>query len=452
MLQLAQFAVLAAPMQGLQAPLAEPHDDVTNVLIVVADDFGVDMVNAYGEGADIPPTPNIDALAAEGVMFRNFWCAPASSPARAIIQTGRYGFRTGIGWAFAASDPPLPLGEVLLPEMLDLAHTADWSMAYHGKWHLALTPSSALEPNLQGYTHFAGMLGNISFSQYDYFFWPKWTDGAFAEWNVYQTTDVVDDAIDWIAGAAEPWICNVAFLAPHAPYHIPPADLFTVEVPPIGPHPEPRPYYKAMSEALDTELGRLLATVDAEVLARTTVIFMGDNGTPQDCTVAPFIPEHAKSTTYEGGVRVPFIVKSPLVVEPGREVTHVASAADIFATLADVAGVSTDAKLPGLALDSVSLMPYLKQPAAAAQREWIFAESFRPNYQPFNPVTAERVIRNQRWKYLRRHPGGVEEFYDLESDPFELANLLAGPPLAGSALRNFTHLRAEMDALLATGQ
>jgi hypothetical protein len=139
------------------------------------------------------------------------------------------------------------------------------------------------------------------------------------------------------------------------------------------------PFYEAMVEALDTELGRLLAGIPPDVRARTTVIFLGDNGT--DACLSP-LP--AKSTLYERGINVPFIVAGSQVAHPG-ECEALVNASDVFATVAEVAGVDLAAAFPGVTLDSVSILPYLRNPGRPSLRAWIHAESFTPN-GPGNPA------------------------------------------------------------------
>ncbi|MHC5212536.1 MAG: sulfatase-like hydrolase/transferase, partial [Planctomycetota bacterium] len=130
-----------------------------NVLIVVADDLGVDMVGAYGEGSDPPPTPVIDSLASQGVLFRNAWSNPVCSPTRAALLTGRPAFRNGIGYIVDASpnNLALPYAEVTLPEMLALGTGGNYRSGAFGKWHLGNdSVGGALAPNLAGFDHFAG--------------------------------------------------------------------------------------------------------------------------------------------------------------------------------------------------------------------------------------------------------------------------------------------------------
>ena len=352
-----------------------------NVLILLADDLGVDMVGIYAEGANPPPTPNLDALAAGGVLFRNVWSDPVCSPTRSTIQTGRHGTRTGIGNIVELGGAPLALAETTLPELLDQGTGGAYAHAAFGKWHLGDdSVGGALAPNLAGYGHFSGALSNF-FGGEDYFNWTKVVDGVTSQSSTYATTETVDDASAWIAATQEPWFCYVAFNAPHVPYHAPPPGLHTVDLSAAGPVPglDPVPYYRAMVSAMDTEIGRLLAEMDPAVRARTTIIFLGDNGSTAEVSEPPFDPAHAKATLYEGGVRVPLIVSGPPVTQPGRESAALVNTTDVFASVAALAGVDLTSQFPGLALDSISFVPQLVKDGLPSERKYLFAEAFQPN-------------------------------------------------------------------------
>ncbi len=359
------------------APLEQPPG---NVLIMLADDIGVDMIGAYGVGGDLPPTPNIDTLASQGVLFRNVWSNPVCSSTRATVLTGRFGVRTGIGWTSEAVDElsGLPLSELTLPEMLDAGTNGLYAHAAIGKWHLGdeAALGGVMSPNMAGFDHFAGARANLS----DYFNWTQITNGVSTPKTTYATTVHVDEAVQWIQNAPEPWVCYLSFNNAHSPFHAPPAALHTQDLTGAGdPSANGRPYYKAMVEALDTEIGRLLSELDTE-LSDATVIFMGDNGTPVPVTVAPFIGFHAKGTVYDGGINVPFIVRSPRVKLPGTESAALANASDVFATVADLAGVDLDLVVPEKTqLDTVSIMPLIVNSALPSIREFIYAEAFLPN-------------------------------------------------------------------------
>ncbi len=360
-----------------------------NVLVIVADDLGKDWLGLYGLSADPPSTPNLDALAASGVVFTNAWANPLCSPTRAAIQTGRYGFRTGIG-GLVDNSQALAQSEVTLPEMLDLGTAGAYSHAYFGKWHLGNAGvGGALSPNLAGWDHFSGnaaSAGSLVPGE-DYFHFTKVVDGASIVVDGYATSDLVDDALAWIAATevgGGPWLACTAFQAVHDPFHAPPPELHGVDLSAAGPPAtDPVPYFRAMVEALDTEIGRLLSGID---LGETTVIFLADNGTDDRVVLAPFDPDHAKNSLYQGGVGVPFVVAGQAVAAAGTSAGLV-HAADIFATVAELAGVDLGAVLPpGLVLDSVSFAPYLADPALSSVRSTLFSERFTPNGPVSGPL------------------------------------------------------------------
>ncbi len=367
-----------------QRPPRNPRTSMSNILLLMADDMGVDQLAAYGVGADLPNTPNLDALASGGMLFRNAWSNPVCSPTRAAIMTGRHGFRTGIGHVLSASGAALPTSELTLPEMLDQGTSQAYAHAAFGKWHLGNSSTGgSLAPNQAGYTHFSGTLQSI-ISPDTYFDWTHVVDGFTTTETSYEPVVMVDETLAWIGAQVTPWFCYASFNLPHDPYHRPPDNLHTVDFTNVNPDPrlEPRPYYKAMVEAMDSEIGRLLAGIPPAVLAQTTVIFLGDNGTPKDVTVAPFLPSHAKSTVFEGGVRVPLIVSGPLVQAAGTECQALVQATDLFGTVAAIAGVDYQALAPATVFDTVSLVPYLSDPSRTPLRSYLYTEIFYPNGEP----------------------------------------------------------------------
>ncbi len=235
-----------------------------NVLLMVADDLGVDMLGFYGEGVQTPPTPNIDSLAQQGVYFRNCCSNPMCSPTRATIQTGRYSLRTGLGMIITEHAPDLSLDELILPEIL-APQPYGYACAAIGKWHLGNQAGGGPDhPNLSGYSHFVGTLGNFNNGNH-FYSWPKVDNGTESICTTYATTDNVDEALAWITQAPEPWFCYVSFSAPHDPFHEPPPSLHTRALPPVDPREEPRPFYEATIEAVDTEIGRLLTGIGAQL-------------------------------------------------------------------------------------------------------------------------------------------------------------------------------------------
>ena len=385
-----------------------------NVLVIVADDLGVDVLQCYGEGSTFPPTPTIDTFCENGILFRNAWSNPVCSTSRATIQTGRYSFRTGVG--DFSQQAPLSFSEFIIPEALDLNPELGYAHAAIGKWHLSNNENGGPDgPNLSGYSHFSGSL----YSLFDYSVWPKVENGEAFDTDVYPTTDNVNEAIEWInARGDEPWFLWLAFNAPHSPLHAPPDELHSYD---LSDDPTTLELFQAMVEAVDTEVARLLGSMAPNVLEKTNIIFLGDNGTAGPPTQPPFDPDHGKATLYEGGINVPLIFSGPQVVAPGRESPALVNTTDLFATALELMGVDVQASLPPSAgLDSRSLVPILHD-EPFEPRAFVYAELFREAEPSANHGQA---IRNEAGYKLIRYILGPEQMYDLNADPFEATDLL----------------------------
>jgi arylsulfatase B len=426
------------------APPAAPG---RNILLIIADDFGVDVAAFYPTMANrrattppAPPTPNLERLARQGVVFRDAWGNMECSPTRATIMTGRYGFRTGVGAWLRPGYPPLPLAEFSLAEAFAIRPELGYELGFVGKWHLSFGLD---DPNAQGWRHYAGMQPGHG-GMKDYWNWAKVVNGAKSTSGTYATIDQVNEAVDFIGRARErgkPYLLWLAFTAPHAPYHRPPNGLHSRDYLPLyAEGMDPRPYYEAMIGAMDTEIGRLLGSVD---LASTTVIFVGDNGTPGAVNAPPYVT--GKSSIYEGGVRVPLLVAGAGVGSPGRVVDGLVNTADLYPTVLRLAGIDPDAAVPdSTRIDGVSLLPHLEGVTGEALRAPASSEKF-----PLNVADQyQRAIRNLDYKLVER-TGGRREFYNLRADPFETADLLLRP-LTDAESGNLNDLQARLDALLAT--
>ncbi len=441
-----QQRALRNPLLGavVAALTSVPGITQRNVLIVVADDLGVDGVASYREGANPPPTPTIDGLAARGVLFRNAWANPVCSPTRAGMFTGRHAFRTLVGQALPFNTGVLADRETTLPEALDRGGSG-YAHALIGKWHLGSPAGGSRGPNRAGWSHFAGLLSG---GVHDYFDWDRTENGVTANCTVYATTQIVDDAIDWIDRQRQPWLCVVSFNAPHTPFHAPPPSLHSQSLAGLDPTQTPVPFFRAMVEAMDRESGRLLRHLGSR-LANTNVIFVGDNGTTAEVSEPPFQPTHAKATPYEGGVNVPLIIAGPDVAQGGREVGALVSAVDLFATCLDLVGVDAEQVLdPWMPIDAISVMPILAQPGAVATRSSVFTELF---FGATFSGTASgfAAAREARYKLVRRYPAPTlffDELYDLRLDPFETTDLLAAGGLSPRAQDAYEELDAVVDA------
>ena len=448
-----RLAVLAAGAYLL--PVAwNGASAVPNILLIIGDDMGVETLASYGLSEQAPATASLDALAEEGVRFTNFWAQPVCSPTRATVITGRYGFRTGIGRPVGsgpmppppdipagspaesrnepnpalASDRALPrpfllLEEYTLPMALKAHADPGYATAAFGKWHLAGEGNGWIEhPNLTGFDHFAGLMGGGPES---YFAWRKVVNGEVTGTVGYAPHDKVDDAIAWLDQRGdEPWFLWFAFNLAHTPMHMPPREFWQddyADVDSSGMPPESwRAAFEAMLEAMDTQIGRLLAALSPAVRDNTYVIFMGDNGTWGPVIGPPFRNGRAKGTVYEGGVNVPLIVTGPGVAEDSVSDALVNST-DLFVTIMEMAGMDPGEAVPAeVTHDSVSFFEALSAPAAPSRREWIYVDEF---FGGFDGVEgADYAMRNDRYKLVRFE--GAEEFYDLREDPYEYENLL----------------------------
>lgn len=416
-----------------------------NVLVLVLDDIGTEFLGAYGIGPDLAVTPNIDRLAIEGTLFTDCWAMPLCSPTRAALQTGRFGFRTGVGGLVTNGGHALPLSEITLPEMLDAGTGGLYEHAVIGKWHLG-NPSVGgdLAPNLAGYGHFVGTVHNFVLPD-TFFSWAKITNGVKEPCAGYATTVVVDETLAWIGNTTGPWFATVNFHAPHWPWHVPPANLYSTSLthaPPVSVNP--RPYAKAMLEAVDAEIGRLRQSL-GPVFDDALVIVVGDNGTDNLVVTAPYSAAKAKGSVFEGGIRVPLIVRGPGVATGVS--AGLVSVVDIFPTVADAAGVDLDTCMGGATLDGISLWPYLQNPSEPSLRKYLFTELTWPNgVNP--PQSSERTVREKRYKYIKSSTIG-EHLYDLQLDPLENQNLLDGP-LNPEQKRALRRLRNALTDVLAS--
>ncbi len=405
-----------------------------NVLIIVADDLGTDKVGAYGEHPDAPQTPNIDALAGRGVLFRNAYAHPYGAATRASIMTGRYARRVGIGdLNLAASLIQLPLVEIALPEMLGES-PLDWDTAALGKWNLAGSNSEQFmdHPLAQGFRTHRGAHANLTAmilgaeQERTYEYWEKAIDGVVDISTVYATTDTTDDAIAEVTTMPSPWLAYVAYNAPHVPVHLPPGELKPDWV---DEDSEDHVKYDAAIWALDLEIGRLFSEMGPDLLDQTTVIFIADNGSDGDFVRPPLNEGHAKTTSFEGGINVPLIVAGPWVAHPGSESQAIVQDIDIFATVAEIASVNVRELLredeSPAPIDGRSLLPLLRDPSGEI-RDFAYTERFRPNGAP-PYFGAREIVLTRQYKYVIEDGVGEERLHALEGRTDDGPDLLADP-------------------------
>jgi arylsulfatase A-like enzyme len=386
---------------GATADAAAPSRP--NVLIVLVDDMGYGDLGCYG--GDIT-TPHIDGLARDSVRLTDFYAnGPVCTPTRCGLMTGRYQQRVGLEWATGPgmTEPGLPTTEVTLPRLLK---DAGYRTAMFGKWHLGYKPQFG--PVAHGFDEYFGLLsGNHDFySHREINGAPDLVEGDQPVEKPGYTTDLITArSVAFLERqeAGKPFFLYVAYNAVHWPFQRPDTadDVRTRETWFRG----TRDDYAAMLRRVDDGVGRMLGVLAEKGLDRDTlVVFTDDNGGERLSSNAPLA--HHKGTLWEGGIRVPCLLRWPGRLPAGAVSKEVAITMDLTATALSAAGATLPA---GRTLDGLDLVPRLVAPAKPVAR----ALFWRIN----RPERRQVAARDGRWKYLR--DGGIEMLYDLEADPSE---------------------------------
>ena len=398
-----------------------------NIILLIADDVSPEYFGFYSTTTDTATTPNIRSLAAKGITFSTAWASPVCSPTRAGLLTGRYSFRTGVGAVITGpNSAQLDTNEMSIAKLLKVYAPTNYTTACIGKWHLNdNTPLKRQYPRRFGYDLYSGnFLGAIP----DFYQYQRVTNGIIDTVTTYATTQTINDAIAWLdtLSSNKPFFLWLGFNAPHSPFHLPPANLCNTTGLPgttADIQANPKKYYKAALQALDTEIGRLLNYLDANNLRDSThIIFMGDNGSANQTAQIPN-PTKAKATLYDYGVHVPLIITGPAVMGAPRITNELVNTVDLFGTMAEMARFTTwkNALPAGKINDSRSLLPLLRN-QSHTPRTWIFSEQFN------TPAIAAdgKTIRDSVY-HLQRFDNGNEALFRLSTDSLEDINLLASP-------------------------
>jgi arylsulfatase A-like enzyme len=438
-------ATACAPTAGVRDGRHGPSARPPHLLFILADDLGWGDLSAYGR-SDYA-TPVIDALAYQGVRLTQAYAnSSVCTPTRVALLTGRYQQRLRVGveppipwarWAPSGGFPGLPPEH---PTIASLLKTAGYRTALIGKWHVGYLPQYG--PLKSGFEQFFGIFGGgvDYFSHTDGAGDPDLWEGETPVQRVGYLTDLISDrAVDFIrrhARSSTPFYLSVNYTAPHWPWQGPgdarlSASSFAAQQLDGG---SPA-VFAEMVERLDQGLGRLLEVLDESAVSRDTlVVFTSDNGGERFSNMSPFAGR--KGSVYEGGHRVPAIVRWPGVV-PERSISQqVAMTFDWMATLLAAAGISPH---PGYPLDGIDLLPLLKSGAGAASEP----------RQLFWRIGGQRAARAGDLKYLAVSSPeqvltaggasagalGLELLFDLATDPGESVNLLALRPDDGDRLR-----------------
>lgn len=449
-----QLAALAAAA-GAEGPAlcGQADRERTNVVFILADDLGYGDLGCYG-CPDIR-TPVVDELAKQGVRFTNFYAnAPECTPTRTAFLTGRYQHRVGglecalgIGNVGRYDDAirlrakremGLPVEETSIARMLK---GAGYDTAISGKWHLGYEPK--FFPLQHGFDQAFGPLGGAV--DYHHHTEPDGTPMLYqndkpVRREGYMTDLITDEAVEFIRGRqSAPFFLYVAYTAPHTPYQLPDKKNekpLTQEEWNKG----TRATFAGMVERMDQGVGRILEALDDKGLAdNTVVVFCSDNGANRTGRNAPF--SGYKGGLFEGGIRVPCVVRWPGHVKAGRVAHHMSITMDFTASIARIAGFSPPRNRPLDVLwrdtrtgftgihrsekrlfDGIDILREIEQGRPPRKRT-LFWRARRGE-------RTWRAVRDGSMKYISRRDGEKlqEYLFDLEHDPAEKDNLLAARP------------------------
>lgn len=425
--------------------------DLPNILLIVADDLGYGDLGSYGQ-LEIQ-TPNLERLVSEGVRFTNFYAgSTVCAPSRAALMTGQH---TGHGPIRGNSRQPLPDSAVTMAETL---REAGYHTGLIGKWGLGELGSEG-EPNRQGFDYFFGYLNQRHAHNYYPEFLirnqqrypldnvvpePKDADGSgVATTRLDYSHDLfTDEALMFLDESGDkPFFLELAYTIPHANNE---AGNLGMEVPDLGIYadklwPQAAKGHAAMISRMDSDIGRLMARLAERGIADDTlVLFTSDNGPHREGGNDPESNNSngplrgIKRDLYEGGIRVPLIVRWPRHTPPATVTDRVGAFWDLLPTFAEIAGVAASDDWDGQSL----LTAFSGQHVASDDRTlyWEFHEG----------QASKQAVRMNQWKGIRLAPSAKLEVYDLANDPGETLNLAdAFPDVTAKMLEYLATARTE---------
>jgi arylsulfatase A-like enzyme len=407
--------------------VAAAQQDRPNFLVIFTDDHGYGDVSTYHE-SDVR-TPNIDRLASEGMLFTSMRAnCTVCSPSRAALLTGRYPDRVGVpGVIRTQPDNSWGWFDPEVPTLADELQGLGYRTAIVGKWHLGLESPNL--PNERGFQFFHGFLGDMmdSYSTHQRHGQNYLRRNREVIESEGHATDLFTNwAIDYLREqktSTAPFFLYLAYNAPHFPIEPPAEWLERVQA--RSPNLDPkRARNVAFVEHLDDRMGQVLKSLrDFGLAENTVVIFTADNGgsLPHGQNNAPW--RDGKQSHYDGGLRVPFMVRWPNHVKAGSRSEYAGLNFDIFPTLVELAGGK-----PSAELDAVSLAPLVNGSAdaprsvGATERELYFVR--REGGPAYGGKSYEAIIRGD-WKLLQNNPFAPQELYNLRTDPSEEHNVIA---------------------------
>lgn len=409
-------------MLGLSLLWSITNAQSPNILLIIADDLGIDALNGYKVGSLKPHTPTIDALRNSGICFTNVWSTPVCSATRAGIMSGKYGVNTGV----TSAPGNLDTNHISIFRQISSLTNNRYAQSVVGKWHIA-QPKNVHHPNWHGVDNYMGVIGAI-WNAYDD--WEKTENGFSENSSEYATSYFTNYSKDWIKQRSKPWFLWLAHLAPHTPIHVPPDSMFTQP----STNSRQKKYF-AMIESLDYEIGRLLDSLPSNTRDSTLIIFLGDNGTPNNL-LQEYPGDHGKQSLYQGGIHVPMIISGYGVNRVAAYDSSLINVVDIYATILDI--IDKENNQIGI-YNSLSFYHLLdSNKTNYLSRNYNYTE-IEPNASDI--TTNGYTIRNNRYKLIQ-YADNSRELYDLWMDTLEVNDLLNGL-VSDSILALKTNLKNE---------
>ncbi len=407
-----------------------------NIVLIVADDLGYGDLSCYGQQRF--RTPNIDRLAADGIRFTDFHSgSTVCAPSRCSLMTGLH---TGHGYvrgnAFAGSGIPLRPEDVTIAEVLK---KAGYRTGMFGKWGLGENDTTG-QPNRKGFDEWFGYLNqaHAHFYYTDYLY--RNTEKVSIDKTRYSHDLIAEAALDFLRKQKDtPFFLYLPFTIPHASLEVPEDSLKEyrgrfAETPYKGEHytdqPTPNAAFAAMVSRLDRDVGRILSLLQKLGLDKNTlVLFTSDNGPHKEGGHDPGFFHSSgplrgiKRDLYEGGIRVPLVVRWPGHIAAGKVSNHPWAMWDMLPTIAELTGASKPAGLDGLS-----------QFPALSGRSCPVHEYF---YWEFHEGRFAQAVRHGNWKGVRTNAGQPLELYDLQSDIGEQRNVAGERPEVVQELEDY---------------
>ncbi len=413
--------------------------DRPNIVFILVDDLGWADVNVYDPlNRGFYETPNIDALAAQGMRFTNAYANPTCTPSRAALMSGQYYPRQPVYDVYtqppgtemipAANTDDLPEDKITIAEALK---SGGYQNGFMGKWHIGRSPrhgplEQGFDLNIGGYN-----MGNPGEWEGEFFQPNNNKYISDAREGEFLTDYLTRKAVEYIIEKKdETFYLHLSYYAVHIPLQAP-QNLVKKYEKKQGSGGHDNPTYAAMIESVDTGIGKVISTLkDLGLDQNTLVIFYSDNGgfggyssfgeAYESSDITDNSPlRNGKNSIYEGGIRVPLIVRWPGVINPGTVCHEPVIHIDMYPTLLEATGVK---KPENYILDGVSLLPLLQDPDEQLGREalyWHFPGYTEAGFEG-GPQT---VIRSGDWKLMRRYENGKPmELYNLASDLGERTN------------------------------